>query len=388
MYRFSAFFYNFVLLSRSIHRNIISIMNTYQISMVPGPVSVSPEILEAGQINFGSADLEKDYINLYKSTEKSLRKIMQTRNQVVIQTGEGMLALWSALKSCLLPGDKVLALSTGLFGYGIGSMAESIGCEVRTISFGFDETFNDFELIEKAIKEFQPKMITMVQNETPSGTMNPVAEIGMLKEKYEIPLLYVDAVSGIGGSVVKTDEWKIDLCLGASQKCLSAPASMSFLSVSDKAWEIIEEIGYVGYEALFPFRDAVKNAYFPYTPYWHGTAQLHRACELLLKEGLTKTITRHQKVAGYCQDRAMEMGLTLFPAMDAIHSPTVTAIYMPEKISWKKFDTNLRAEGLVVGGNYGYLNGQVFRIGHMGTQANLELVKKAMDIIEHVISLK
>lgn len=109
--------------------------------------------------------------------------------------------------------------------------------------------------------------------------MNPVAEIGALKEKYAVPLLYVDAVSGLGGSVVKTDEWHIDLCLGASQKCLSAPASMSFLSVSDRAWEIIEEVGYVGYDALLPFRTAVKNAYFPYTPYWQGTAQLNKACD-------------------------------------------------------------------------------------------------------------
>lgn len=350
--------------------------------MVPGPVSVAREVLEAGMVNYGSADLEKDYIDLYKSTEKSLRKIMKTRNSVVIQTGEGMLALWSAMKSCLLPGDKVLALSTGLFGYGMGEMAESIGCEVRIVGFGFDESINDFALIEKAIQEFQPKMITMVQNETPSGTMNPVAEIGELKEKYGVPLLYVDAVSGLGGSVVKTDDWHIDLCLGGSQKCLSAPASMSFLSVSDKSWEIIEEIGYVGYDALLPFRYAVKNAYFPYTPYWQGTAQLNKACELLLEEGLSNAIARHKKVAGYCRQRAIDMGLRLYPAPDAIPSPTVTAVYVPDTISWKKLDAAFRAEGLVVGGNYGCLAGEVFRIGHMGTQANLNLVKEAMDIIE------
>lgn len=360
-------------------------MKTYKIPMVPGPVSVSREVLEAGMVNYGSADLEKDYVELYKTTEKLLRKIMQTKNSVVIQTGEGMLALWSAMKSCLRPGDRVLALSTGLFGYGMGEMAESIGCEVRIVGFGFDETFTDFAPIEKAIQEFQPKMITMVQNETPSGTMNPVAEIGALKEKYDIPLLYVDAVSGLGGSVVKTDEWHIDLCLGGSQKCLSAPASMSFLSVSDKAWEIIEEIGYVGYDALLPFRNAVKSAYFPYTPYWQGTAQLCKACELVLEEGLGKVVQRHKKVAEYCRERSLKMGLKLYPAFDAVPSPTVTALYVPEKISWKNLDARFREQGLVVGGNYGCLAGEVFRIGHMGTQANLNLVKEAMDIIENVI---
>lgn len=360
-------------------------MKTYQIPMVPGPTSVSREVLEAGLINYGSADIEKDYIELYAETSRMLGEIMQTKNQVVIQTGEGMLALWSALKSCLLPGDKVLALSTGLFGYGMGQMAESIGCEVHTIGFGFDETFTDFDLIEKAIREFQPKMITMVQNETPSGTMNPVAEIGLLKEKYGVPLLYVDAVSGIGGSVVKTDDWHIDLCLGGSQKCLSAPASMSFLSVSPKAWEIIEEVQYVGYDALLPFRTAVEDAYFPYTPYWQGTAQLHKACELLLEEGLERVIERHEKVAEYCRERIEGMGLRLYPVSDAMPSPTVTAVYVPENITWEELDARLRERGVVMGGNYGCLAGEVFRIGHMGSQANLNLVKEALDVLEEIV---
>lgn len=360
-------------------------METYKISMTPGPVSVPAEVLNAGNVNYGSADLEKDYVELYKRTEKGLRKIMQTKNSVVIQTGEGMLALWSALKSTLCPGDRVLALSTGLFGYGIGAMAESLGCEVKTIGFGFDETLSDFALIEKAICEFRPKMITMVQNETPSGTMNPVAEIGELKVKYGVPLLYVDAVSGLGGSVVKTDEWHIDFCLGASQKCLSAPANMAFLSVSDTAWNVIDETGYVGYDALSPFRMAVKNAYFPYTPYWHGMAQLCKAAELLLEEGLSKAIARHRTVAEYCRSKSLEIGLKLFPASDAVLSPTVTALYVPEKMGWKKLDEQLRAQGLVVGGNYGCLAGEVFRIGHMGSQANPDLVKEAMQIIEQVV---
>lgn len=360
-------------------------MKTYQIPMVPGPTSVSHEVLEAGIKNYGSADIEKDYVELYADTARMLGEIMQTKNQVVIQTGEGMLALWSALKSCLLPGDKVLALSTGLFGYGMGQMAESIGCEVRTMGFGFDETFTDFDLIEKAIREFQPKMITMVQNETPSGTMNPVEEIGLLKEKYGVPLLYVDAVSGIGGSVVKTDDWHIDLCLGGSQKCLSAPASMSFLSVSPKAWEIIEKVQYVGYDALLPFHTAVEDAYFPYTPYWQGTAQLHKACELLLEEGLERVIERHEKVAEYCRERIEEMGLRLYPVADAVPSPTVTAVYVPENMTWEELDARLRDRGVVMGGNYGCLAGEVFRIGHMGSQANLNLVKEALDVLEEIV---
>lgn len=357
-------------------------MEMYPIPMVPGPVAVPQEILNAGVTDYGSADIEPEYIDLYKATQKALQKIMNTRSRVVIQTGEGMLALWSALKSSLLPGDKVLMLATGIFGYGFASMAESLGCEVRTLGFGFDETIADFELVEKVIREFEPKMITMVQNETPSGTMNPVDKIGVLKEKYGVPLLCVDAVSGIGGSVVKTDEWHIDFCLGGSQKCLSAPPAMAFLSVSDKAWEIIEEVNYAGYDGLLPFREALKHRYFPYTPYWQGTAQLYEACRLLLKEGVRTAIRRHENVAVYCRKRALDMGLKLFPQPGAVCSSTVTALYVPKGITWKRLDMIFRKKGLVVGGNYDCLAGKVFRIGHMGSQADLKLVQKAMDVIE------
>ena len=102
-------------------------MEKYLIPLVPGPVAVPQEILKVAATNFGSADFEPEYLALYKDTEKLLQKMMETRNRVVIQTGEGMLVLWTALKSTLKPGDRVLVLSTGLFGEGFGDMAKALG---------------------------------------------------------------------------------------------------------------------------------------------------------------------------------------------------------------------------------------------------------------------
>lgn len=360
-------------------------MEKYLIPLVPGPVSVPKEILEVAMNNYGSGDMEPECLQLYKDTEYLLQRMMRTKNRVVIHSGEGMLTLWTALKSTLVPGDRVLVISTGIFGYGFGEMAESIGCEVRTIAFGFDETVHDFDLIERAIREFEPKMITLVQNETPSGTTNPVKEIGDLKTKYGVPLFCVDIVSGLGGTSVEIDDWQVDLALGGSQKCLSAPASMSFLSVSDRAWEFVKEIAYPGYEALLPFIDLYERKSFPYTPYWQGLAQLHKACELIFEEGLDKCIQRHHSVAEYCRTRIAEIGLRLYPVKNAICSPTVTAVYVPKHLGWEKLDSELRLQGMVVGGNYGCLAGEVFRIGHMGSQANMNLVKEAMDILETIV---
>lgn len=360
-------------------------MEIYPIPMFPGPVKVPQAVLDVYRTNFGSADVEPEFLALYNRTEAQLQQILGTENRVVIQTGEGMLALWAALKSCLQPGDRVLSIATGLFGYGIGEMAASIGATVKTIGLPYNETLSDLAEVEKAIVDFRPKMITAVHCETPSGTLNPLAELGRLKARHNVPLLYVDAVASAGGAPVQADDWHIDLCLGGSQKCLSVPPSMSFLSVSEVAWEIVNQVDYVGYEALKPFQTAQAVGYFPYTPNWHGVAALNAGAKILLDEGLEASFARHRQVADYCRREVVAAGYTLFPAPEAAQSPTVTAINVPDGIEWVTFNTLLRQHGLAVGGNYGPLAGKVFRLGHMGSQADMSLAEQALAVLRMAI---
>ena len=360
-------------------------MQSYPIPMVPGPVQVPARILSAYQQDFGSPDLEPEYLELYNQTELKMRQLLVTQNRIVFQTGEGMLSLWSALKSTIRSGERVLALATGVFGYGIGDMARSIGAQVKTLGFAHNQTLQDWLKIEEAIIEFQPKMITVVHCETPSGTLNPLEKLGELKHKYNIPLLYADMVASVGGVPIQTDVWHVDLALGGSQKVLSAPCDISFLAVSPEAWKIIEEAAYVGYDALLPFRDAQQKGEFPYTPHWHGMAAIATSLDMLLEEGLDLAFKRHEVVATYCREQLQSIGYELFIQPPFISSPTVTAVNVPEGITWQDFDRRLRAEGLVVGGSYGPLSGKVFRLGHMGSQANMTLVHRALEVLERVL---
>ncbi len=360
-------------------------METYPIPMIPGPVRVPPEILAAYQKDYGSADLEPEYLDLYNQTEAELRQFFGTQNSVVIHTGEGMLVLWGALKSCLKPGDRVVAVANGVFGFGLAEMAESIGAAVKVVPIPYNQTITDWQSIEVALADFRPKMITAVHCETPSGTLNPLEPLGKLKREYEVPLLLTDVVSSVGGAPVQVDEWGIDLALGGSQKVLSCPPDMSFLTVSAAAWDIIEQVNYPGYDAIKPFHAAQKTGAFPYTPCWQGMAALHVAARRILNEGLENSFQRHTLVAEYCRQRLTRMGLTLYPARSAIPSPTVSAVNLPDGIDWPEFDRRLRGRGLAVGGSYGPLAGKVFRIGHMGSQADLDLVTRALDGIEEVL---
>lgn len=357
------------------------------IPMLPGPVSVPGQVLAAMSRDYGSGQVESAFLPLYERVGRSLARLMGTRHQVALMTGEGMLALWAALKSCLAPGDAVLSVATGVFGDGIADMAASIGCRVTKLSYAYNSTIGPAQLedIEAAIRRQRPVMLTAVHCETPSGTLNPLRELAEIKERLGVPLFYVDAVASVGGAPVRGDEMHIDLLLAGSQKCLSAPPSMSALAVSEKAWEIAQRVNYQGYDSLLPFRDVQYAGRCPYTPYWHGVAALEAALELLEKEGFETVFKRHEAVAGQCRQGLRALGLELFPAPGAEASPTVTAALLPKGFSWEDWRQKLRTRGLVVAGSFGPMAGRVFRLGHMGTQADADLMDRALEAMAAVL---
>jgi aspartate aminotransferase-like enzyme len=279
-----------------------------------------------------------------------------------------------------------LAIATGVFGYGIGDMARAIGAEVEMVGFEYDQAAADLERVEQAIRRFRPKMVTLVHCETPSGIVNPAGEVGALVRQYDVPLYYVDAVASMGGMTVEVDAWRIDLCLGATQKAFSSLPDLGIVAVSQEAWAEINKVGYQGYDALAPFHTALADAYFPYTPNWHALAGLHAACNLLFDEGLEEVYHRHAQVAAYCRRRLAGMGLSLFPRDPATSAATVTAVKVPEGVNWQQLNSALRRRGMAVGGSFGPLAGAVFRIGHMGCQADMELVGEGMDVLAEVVA--
>lgn len=359
-------------------------METYGIGLVPGPVSVPPELLAPYRKDYGSPDLEEEFFTLYQACEARLGTLLGTSNRVIIQSGEGMLALWGALKSVLRPGDRVLAVANGVFGYGIADMARQLGMTVDVVGFGYDEV-PDPDKVRDEARRLRPLLLTAVHCETPSGTLSELAALGDICAEVGA-LLYVDFVSSGGGVEMRVEAWHIDLGLLGSQKVLSLPPDLAMVTVSERAWEAVKDVGYVGYDALAAWRTGVADRYLPYTHNWRAVAALDLATKRLLDEGLPAVFRRHADVAALCRGRLRAMGVELFPKSEAICSPTVTAAKMPPGWTWPDLDLALRARGMVVGGSYGPLAGKVFRFGHMGSQASQDLVERGMDVLEEVLN--
>lgn len=358
------------------------------IHMVPGPVSVPGRILEAMSRDSDLGHIKADFIEDYQVAGKKLGTLMGTANDVVLMSGEAMVVLWGALKSCLSPGDRLLCIDTGVFGAGFADMGKSLGCEVRLVSFPADSTINSPEALERidaAIKEFTPKMITAVHCDTPSGTLNPLDGLAEIKKRRKTPLLLVDSVASVGAVPIKADEWGIDILLGGSQKALSAPPCMGFASVSPRAWDAVRAVAYQGYDAFMPFAKLEDGASLPYTPFRQGTAALDEAASMLLEEGLENVFERHRQASECCRAGLVELGLELFPRAGAINSPSCTAIKIPQGMEWLELRRRMMSRGLIAGGGLGFLSGKLFRLGHMGNQARVELVKQALAILGELI---
>jgi aspartate aminotransferase-like enzyme len=351
-------------------------------SLVPGPTTVSPAVLNAFVENFASSDIEDDFWDDYKGLQTALQAILQTSNDIVIMSGEGMVVLWGAMKSVIQPGDKVVAVVNGLYGEGFAQIAQGLGATVERVEFSWDGAVENDKVIE-AIQRVRPRLVTMVHCETPTGCLNDLTGIGSATTECD-GLFLVDFVSSAGGADLNVDKEKIDLGLLGSQKVIGAPPALAFASVSDRAWKVIEhDVKYSGYDAFAPFKGMGIGKILPYTHNWHAIVATRIACEELLEEGIEAVQNRHTKVRDQCLQAGKDMGLKMYHA--TCPSPTVTAFYIPEGIEWGSFNAALRAKGVVVGGSYADLAGKIFRIGHMGRQASEELVNEAMDIIASTI---
>ena len=184
-------------------------MKTYKIPLVPGPTSVPAEYREAYMTDYGSTDLEEEFFELLAENHNLLKKMLHTQNDVIIGSGEGMLALWGAMKSVIKPGDKVLAVSNGIFGHGFGEMAEAIGARAEYLEAP-DGAFVSADALRAKLAEFRPDVVTAVHCETPSGLLNPIAEIASAVVESGA-LFIVDFVASAGGADVCVDDWHIDL---------------------------------------------------------------------------------------------------------------------------------------------------------------------------------
>ncbi|MBU3114303.1 pyridoxal-phosphate-dependent aminotransferase family protein [Clostridium lacusfryxellense] len=336
--------------------------------MTPGPTQVRENVRMARAIVTTNPDLDLQFYEFYKETCDEIGKFLKTKNEVRILSGEGILGLEAACASLTENGDRVLVIDNGIFGEGFADFVKMYGGEVVFFKGDRKRKIDVIELEKFLEKDHNFKYATIVHCDTPSGVLNDIEKICKMLKKKGI-LTVVDSVAGMGGEDIRVDEWAIDIALGASQKCVSAPAGLTFLSISDEAFRVMQQrkkpiASY--YCNLLIWKDYYEKKWCPYTPPISDILGLRQAFDNLLID--KDILERHNSIGRATRKAVKEAGLNLY--IEEGYSNTVTVIEIPVGINCKELLKNMVDEfNVFIAGSFGYLEGKVIRIGHMGENA-------------------
>lgn len=355
----------------------------------PGPTEVPPRVLRRMARPITNPDLDRGFIRFYEEMQGKLRRVMRTKNDVFAMSAEGYLGLEAAVASLVRRGEKVLVISNGFFGDGFGDLVRSYGGVPVNVRGPFDRPVDPDAVREALDANRGVGVATFVHCETPSGVLNPLEGVAKLCRDRGV-VLVADVVSSLAGVPVDTDGWGVDVALGASQKCLSAPPGLAIVSVSERAWERIrsrrgDAPGY--YVNLMQWDDWWnKKRLFPYTPSISDINALDEALDMLLEEGVPRSIRRHRKVSRALLAGARELGLEPYPKSDSFHSPTVTVLRNPPGVDLERLMRRMEDKyGVMVAGSWGSLSGKVLRMGNMGYNARPKPALTALRALERAL---
>jgi pyridoxamine---pyruvate transaminase len=312
------------------------------------------------------------FLELFRETERLAAEALRTTKDVVLLQGEAVLGLEAAGRSLVRPGRTVcLNLSSGVFGKAYGEWLRQWGAVVHEVEVPFDAAIEP-AAVERALREHpEVELVSLVHSETPSGTLNPVEEIGPLVKAHGA-LTLVDCVSSVGGMPYLADDWQIDVSVAGAQKCLAGPPGVTMLAVSDEAWARMEanpEAPRYSFLSLLDWKEQWKaGGRFPYTPSVAEVSGLQACLRALLEEGHEAAFARHDLAARACRIGARAMGLRLWPRSEDIMSTCTTALALPDGLSDEQVRDHARARyGVMLSGSQGA--GALVRIGHMGETA-------------------
>lgn len=323
---------------------------------------------------------------LFGHTQELLKQVYRTEYDVIIMQGEAILGLEAAAAGLIAPGDKVLNLVSGVFGKWFQLFIDKFGGETIELAVPYNDAI-DPEDVRKALHANPGvKYLSVVHSETPSGTHNPVKEIGAIAKEFGV-ITMVDTVSGLGAEVLSPEEWGMDIAIAGPQKCLSGTPGLSLISVSPAAWDAMEKHPHPvrgSFLSILDWKDAwLEGNRFPYTPSVSEMYALESTLTQNLEEGMEHVAWRHQTIAKAARAGAKALGFELWPVREEIAASCVTAVKVPDGFDEEKMRGLMRERyGVMISPGYGDLYGKLFRLGHMGVAAHPTYLAAQLAVLE------
>ena len=372
-------------------KNIQSFNPPVRTLMGPGPSDVHPRVT-AAMARPTIGHLDPAFVSMMDEVKAMLKYAFQTENELTFPvSAPGSAGMESCFVNLVEPGDKVIVCQNGVFG---GRMKENVERSGGTAVMVQDDWGKpvDPQKLEDALKANpDARLVAFVHAETSTGVQSDAKLLCEIAHRHDC-LVIVDAVTSLGGSPLKVDEWGIDAIYSGTQKCLSCTPGLSPVSFSSAAQEKIRNrktpvqswfldlnlvMGYWG--------EGAKRAYHHTAPI-NPLYALHESLVMLKEEGLTQAWERHQQNHESLKAGLEAMGLT-FLVDKEYRLPQLNAVTIPEGVDEAEVRKRLLNEyGLEIGAGLGALAGKVWRIGLMGYSSNPKNVLFCLSALDKVLT--
>jgi aspartate aminotransferase-like enzyme len=349
---------------------------------IPGPVEVSEKTFKA----FCSPMIGhrgQGFKDLYAKIQPQLQQLFYTKQLVYLSTSSAWGVMEGAIRN--LVQKKVLNCMCGAFSDKWFDVAKKCGKQAETLQVDWGSPIRA-EAIDKKLATGEFDALTLIHNETSTGTMSPLAEIAALKKKYPDVMFIVDAVSSLTALPIKFDELGIDVLLAGTQKAFALPPGLAVFAASPAALVKAATAKDRGY--YFDFLEFQKNAEQSMTPSTPSIGHIYALSSKLddfFAEGLENRFARHAKTNKLVHDWAAKHGFTLFPEK-GFESVTLTCVNNGAKPGGRTTDVAklqklMKDRGILIDGGYGKIKGTTFRLSNMGdeTEATINSLVGALD---------
>ncbi len=333
----------------------------------PGPTPI-PKKVQLAMNHDIISHRSNEFVELYRETIELVKPVFGTKQDILLLPSGGTAALEAAAVNTVSAGENVVVITVGAFGDYFVSICEKYGFHVHKLEKEWGQACTAKELREFLQPLNDIKAVFVTYNETSTGILNPIAELAQVVREETDALCIVDGVSCLGGAPAEMDAWGIDILVTGSQKAMMLPPGLSLVSVSDRAWNIIEENNTPSYYLnLLSYRSWAEKGMTPNTPTVTLIYGLHEVCKLIEEEGgFEHTVARHELMKNMVRHAMNALNIELLTT-DEHASTTITAIMAPKGIALSDFLSHLKQQyHLDFAGGLGHLQGEIFRFGHMG----------------------
>ncbi len=337
----------------------------------PGPTDVPPEVLieMAKPIFHHRTQRFKD---LFTAVNDGLKKVLMTQNDVLTIAGSGTAGMEGAIV-CACPRDKkTLVVNNGKFGERWVKLAKTFGLDVDEVKVPWGTAISP-QQVQDRLASGDYGAVIAVYSETSTATACDLE--GIAKVVRQSPaILIADCITAAGTLPLRTDDWGVDIVATGSQKALMLPPGLANVSVSAKAWDVIDKISapvfYLNFKA---YRKSLAKNDVPYTPAVSLIRGLKVALDMLNDIGIEKVWSRTAILAKATREACKALGLTVYSQQP---SDSVTGIVYPEGLDDKKFRNKVLRDkwGASAAGGQDEMEGKMFRVSHMGYTDPLDTI--------------